>query len=399
MEITTVTWDQKMFRYRMRLAIGALAGFCLALFACAFPALAQNQPSAGAPSQQAPQSSTVPATSAAQAQVGLPAAPAVQADSDQEPTGMIAGSVVDKNGSPVFGATVTLTVAGKSFTQTTSTDEDGQYSFANVPAGAFQVSISAQSFETQSVPGTLVAGEYHALPPVTLVLAPVVTQIVVKPQSVIAQEQLKVQEHQRVLAVFPNFYVTYIPNPAPLDAHQKFQLAWKSTFDPVTFLVVGAGAGLEQVDGQFSGFGPGVQGYAKRYGAAYADVAIGTFLGDAVFPSLLKQDPRFFFKSSGSVKSRILYAIAASVMSKGDNGRWQPNYSNFLGDLSSAGLSNLYYPAQNRNGIALTFENVGINMGARAADYLVQEFLVPKLTFKFPFSHHEQHSAGKPGHF
>ena len=103
-----------------------------------------------------------------------------------------------------------------------------------------------------------------------------------------------------------------------------------------------------------------------------------------MFPSLLKQDPRFFYKSSGSVRSRILYALGASLMAKGDNGRWQPNYSNFLGDLASGGLSNLYYPPQDRNGVALTFENVGISMGARAADYLMQEFLVPKLTRKAP---------------
>jgi hypothetical protein len=234
------------------------------------------------------------------------------------------------------------------------------------------------------------------IPRVTLALAPLVTQIVVKPQKVIAQEQLKVQEQQRVLAILPNFYVTYLPNPAPLDAHQKFQLAWKSTFDPVTFLVVGAGAGLEQADGQFSGFGTGFQGYARRYGATYADVAIGGFLGDAVFPSLLKQDPRFFYKSSGSVGSRILYALAASLMAKGDNGRWQPNYSNFLGDFASGGLSNLYYPPQDRNGIALTFENVGISMGARAADYLMQEFVVPKLS-KSPFLHHEE-ATTNPNH-
>lgn len=312
---------------------------------------------------------------------------------------MIAGNIADKSGTAVFGATVTLTLPGKSFTRATETDEDGQFTFANVPPGPFQLSITAESFEPQTISGTLAPSEYHAIPHITLSLAPVVMQIVVKPQKVIAQEQLKVQEKQRVLAVFPNFYVTYVPHPAPLDAHQKFQLAWKSTFDPVTFLVVGAGAGLEQADGQFSGFGPGIEGYAKRYGATYADVAIGGFLGDAVFPSLLKQDPRFFYKSSGSVRSRILYALFASVMAKGDNGRWQPNYSNFLGDFASGGLSNLYYPAQDRNGIALTFENVGISMGARAADYLMQEFVVPRLT-KSPLLHHPHHeeATAPPNH-
>ncbi|MGH9717364.1 MAG: carboxypeptidase-like regulatory domain-containing protein [Candidatus Acidiferrales bacterium] len=261
--------------------------------------------------------------------------------------------------------------------------------------GPFQLSIRATDFKAQTISGTLAPGEYHTVPRIALTLVPVVTQVVVKPQSVIAHEQLQVEEKQRVLAVFPNFYVSYLSHRAPLNAHQKFQLAWKSTFDPVTFFVVGAGAGLQEADGQFSGFGSGPEGYAKRYGSTYADVAIGTFLGDAVFPSLFKQDPRFFYKSSGNVRSRILYALVTSVICKGDNGRWQPDYSNFLGDFASGGLSNLYYPPQDRNGIALTLENVGIGIGARAASNLVQEFLIPKLTFKSPFSHYHHH---QPSH-
>ena len=285
------------------------------------------------------------------------------------------------------GASVRLTRGNQSPTQSTVADDNGQFSFADLAPGPFQISITAGGFTPQTISGTLRTGDTQAVPRVTLSLATVVTQIVVKPQSVIAHEQIQQEEQQRVLGVVPNFYVTYLPNPAPLNAQQKFQLAWKSTFDPVTFLVVGIGAGLEQADGRFS-FGPGFEGYAKRYGATFANVSIGGFLGDAVFPSLLKQDPRFFYKSSGSVRSRILYALGASLMAKGDNGRWQPNYSNFLGDLASGGLSNLYYPPQDRNGVALTFENVGISMGARAADYLMQEFLVPKLTRKAPHFHH-----------
>ena len=134
----------------------------------------------------------------------------------------------------------------------------------------------------------------------------------------------------------------------------------------------------------FSGYGQGAQGYAKRYGAAFADVAIGTFLGSAVLPSLLKQDPRYFYKGTGSKTSRTLYAIANSVICKGDNGRWQVNYSNMLGNLAAGGISNLYYPAQNRNGAELTFENAAIGTGATAATNLVEEFLIRKLTPNIP---------------
>ena len=74
-------------------------------------------------------------------------------------------------------------------------------------------------------------------------------------------------------------------------------------------------------------------------------------LGGAVFPSLFKQDPRYFYKGTGSISSRALYAIANSVICKGDNERWQPNYSAILGGIAAGGISNLYYPASNRSGV------------------------------------------------
>jgi hypothetical protein len=316
--------------------------------------------------------------------------------SDQQPTGMIAGNIFDQSGTPVFGANVTLTTNGRSPSQAAQTDQDGRYFFPNVPPGPFQLAISATGFERQTISGTLDSGEYHTVARIQLALVPVVTQIVVKPQSVIAHEQLHVEEKQRVLGVLPNFYVTYLPNPAPLNAHQKFQLAWKSVFDPVTFFVVGASAGFQEVDGQYSGFDDGAAGYAERYGVNYGDIGIGTFLSDAVFPSIFKQDPRFYYKATGTVRARLLYALAAAVICKGDNGRWQPNYSEFAGDLASGAISNLYYPPQDRNGVALTFESAAIGIGAGAAANIVQEFIIPRLNVKSPFSHHRQHHQSQP---
>ncbi len=199
-------------------------------------------------------------------------------------------------------------------------------------------------------------------------------------QEQVAEDQIKVEEKQRLLGVFPNFYVSYNPNAVPLTAKQKFKLAWKATTDPVSFIVTGAVAGIEQADNAFSGYGQGAQGYAKRYGAAYADQVSGTFIGSAILPSLLKQDPRYFVKGTGSTKSRVLYAMANAVICKGDNRHWQPNYSFIIGDLAAGGLSNLYYPAKNRNGAALTFENTAIVIGAGAIGNIFQEFFLRKLT-------------------
>jgi hypothetical protein len=139
-------------------------------------------------------------------------------------------------------------------------------------------------------------------------------------------------------------------------------------------------AGIQQQQGSFSGYGPGAQGFAKRYGAAFAGDATDTLIGSAILPALLKQDPRYFYKGTGSKRSRFLYAIANSVICKGDNGRWQPNYSAVLGGLASGGIANLYYPAKDRNGVGLTFENALLGTVGTAATNVLQEFLIRKLT-------------------
>jgi hypothetical protein len=147
---------------------------------------------------------------------------------------------------------------------------------------------------------------------------------------------------------------------------------------------VGAIAGGDQATDRFSGYGQGAEGYAKRYGAAYADYITGTFIGGAILPSLFKQDPRYYYKGVGSTRSRFLYAVANAVICKGDNGHWQANYSNILGSLASGGISNLYYPASDRNGAALTFENALIGVGASAVVNVLQEFVIRKLTPNAP---------------
>jgi hypothetical protein len=195
----------------------------------------------------------------------------------------------------------------------------------------------------------------------------------------VAEEQIKEQEKQRVFGIVPNFYVTYDLDPVPLNARQKFQLAWKSTTDPVTFIGVGMLAGFEQAADEYSGYGQGMQGYAKRYGAAYADVFAGTFIGSAVLPSVLKQDPRYFYRGTGSTRSRIGYAMANSVMCRGDNQRWQPNYSTIVGAFAAGGISYLYYPSSDRSATLLV-QNSLLKIAESSLAGIFQEFVVRRLT-------------------
>ncbi len=351
----------------LNLGPGSLVSLILMILCCSLPALAE--------SKQAAQEPATESTSGG--------------SSDQQLSGSIDGTVVDQTGAVVAGARITLT-RSQSPKQETLSGRDGQFSFANIPPGPFQLTIASDGFAAQSSSGILRPGEVHVVLPIALAVAATITEVQVMPsQEEIAEEQIKDQEKQRVMGFIPNFYVSYVPNAVPLNSRQKFRLALKTSFDPVTFGLNGASAGIQQATNSFSGYGQGVQGYAKRYGASYADFVTGTFIGSAILPSLLKQDPRYFYKGTGSKRSRILYAIANAVICKGDNGNWQPNYSSVLGSVASAGISNSYYPAGNR-GVALTFENALMETGENAAGNLLQEFLIRKLTPNLPNHQHDK---------
>ena len=169
---------------------------------------------------------------------------------------------------------------------------------------------------------------------------------------------------------------------------QQFELAWKSVIDPFTFMGAAALAGFQQGTDDFAAYGQGAQGYAKRFGAAYTDVVSGTFIGSAILPSLLKQDPRYFYKGTGSPRSRILYALASTVICKGDNKRWQPNYSAILGSFATGGISYLYYPASERDAKGLVVQSSLIRIGEGAFENVLQEFLIRRLTPRL--QHHQR---------
>jgi hypothetical protein len=298
--------------------------------------------------------------------------------------GFINGTVTDQTGAAVAGAEVKL-IREASPSRAVSTTEDGQFSFVNIDPGPFQLAIASTGFATQAFSGTLRSGETFAVPRIALIVATASTEMRVTPATVdVAQDEIKVEEQQRVFGVLPNFYVSYVANAAPLSTRQKFQLAWKTSIDPVSFAVNGVVAGIEQAQDNFGGYGQGAKGYAERYGAAYGNFVIGTYIGSAILPSILKQDPRYFYKGTGSKHSRILNALAQSVICKGDNGHWQANYSGLIGGLAASGISNIYYAPRDRDGVGFTFENALIGVGTTAVTNLLQEFVVRKWTQSRP---------------
>ena len=295
----------------------------------------------------------------------------------------LGGSVLDAGGNMLPGARVEITMAGVDLVETS--DTAGEFHAVGLPAGIYTIRVQAAGFTREMQTGSLVAGEQITLLPIELRTDGSVTAVTVyATQHDAAQAEIHAEEKQRVLGIIPNFYVVYSRHPVPLSAGQKFHLAWRSTLDPVSFLATGFVAGYEQAGNQFSGYGQGASGYGKRYAASFADGAIGGLISGAVLPVIFHQDPRYYYQGTGSKKSRTWHAITSVVITHGDNGRQQFNYSNVLGAFASAGISNLYYPASDRNGAGLTIANAATGLGFGAFSAVMQEIVVRKLTPHLP---------------
>ena len=361
------------------LGLGKLVWLSVPVLLCGFPAWPQQ------PMEQT-------AKSALADSQGTQSSAGEQQHAEHQ-AGSISGKVVDQSGANIAGAVVNLVRDGQSPGLEVTSDEDGQFSFSNVPPGPFHLTISSPDLASHEFSGTVQSGEAYVTPLFMLVIPTQVTEVHVEgltPEE-LAEVQIKEQEKQRVFGVIPSFYVSYEPNAAPLKAKHKFGLAWKSASDPITLVGVGVLAGIYQAADRWSAYGQGAQGYAKRYGASYTDVFAATFIGGAVMPSILKQDPRYFYKGSGSKRSRILYAVTSSVKCKGDNGRWQPNYSNIIGSFAGAGLETLYLPENDRRGSGFLVSSALIRLGETSLAGVLQEFLFSKVTPNRP-----RRSASQP---
>jgi len=296
--------------------------------------------------------------------------------------GGIRGTVVDTSDDPIPGATVVLQgPAGDRLTAVTK--DDGGFAFDQAPAGvAYQITVTAEGFADWSSSITVEPGQNKTLPAIKLRILAVQRAVTVSYSSKeVAAQQLKVEEQQRVLGVIPNIYVVYEPHPEPLTTRMKFHMAYKSLTNPFFFARTAAWAGVQQARNNPEEWRQGAEGYGKRLGAGFADGVTGTLITNAILPSLLHQDPRYFYQGSGTKKSRALHAMLAAFVCKGDNGAWQPNYSQWGGSLIGYSISTAYYPRSDRTA-AHVFQTFGIDMGLHVAGSLAQEFILGKFTSK-----------------
>lgn len=293
--------------------------------------------------------------------------------------GTILGTVVDVNGGVVPGAQVVLNGTAPSDRQSVIADANGFFQFRNLRPGVpYRVTISSPDFaDWTSQEIRLEPGQFFALSGISLHVSTVqITVSAVTPEQ-IATQQIKVEEQQRVLGIIPNFYVTYDKHPAPLTAKLKFQLAFRALIDPVTLGGFALNATIYQAIDypQYSG---GFKGYGQRLGATFAGGYTNVVVGDAILPSLLHQDPRYYYQGTGTTRSRLMHALWSPFITTGDNGRREINYSNIGGDLASGAIANAYYPDSER-GVGLVLRSTLIGASGRAANAIVQEFVLTKI--------------------
>jgi len=295
--------------------------------------------------------------------------------------GSIVGTVTDVYGDIVPGAKVVLDGPRPEDRQTALADDNAFFQFKGVkPGGPYRITISLDGFATfTSTEQTLNPGQQLIVTGIGLKVEGGVTTVNAIVSSVeLATEQVKIEETQRVLGIFPNFYVAYDTNAVPLTTKLKFQLAIRSSIDPMTFVGSAFLAGINQA-ADTPNYVEGAKGYGQRMGATYADGLSDILFGGAILPSIFHQDPRYFYQGTGSHKSRLMHAIDSEFMARSDNGQWEPNYSSIGGDLISGALSETYYPHSNR-GAGLLLNVALTDTAARIANNVVQEFILRKFT-------------------
>lgn len=203
------------------------------------------------------------------------------------------------------------------------------------------------------------------------------------------KEIQKKEQSQRILGLAPQFGTTSRMNAPPLTTGEKFHLFVKGAFDPFQWAAAGLQAGLSQAENEFPGYGQGAAGYGKRYGASLTDQVSSNFFANFAYPTLLKEDPRYFRLGQGSIKHRIFYSLAQEFVCHTDKGGRSFNWSNVLGAFTSGTLSNAYYPSTDR-GVGLTMSRSTIALAYGAVGGLVDEFWVD-ISHKLFHKHSDSH--------
>ena len=190
---------------------------------------------------------------------------------------------------------------------------------------------------------------------------------------------------KRIFWIIPNFRTSpTLAEYKPISPKEKFKIAAMDTFDRGTFALAAAFAGEHQISNATPSFGQGVQGYARYLGTAYADFAIGNFMTEGIYPTILHQDPRYFRRGRGSGLSRLGYAVGQIFWTHTDSGGTQFNFSEVVGNSTAVAISQAYYPNNRTAADAIT--SLGTQLAVDTAANILKEFW-PDLSRKFSKTH------------
>ena len=312
-------------------------------------------------------------------------------DSQQSASASITGTVLDSNHEVLPGAQVIAAGQLDSTFRTVEAGSNGQFEFIGLPADIYQLKVTApgmNAFTSSEI--SLNGGETRIVSVTLSVFGGAISVTVSGDTNEVAEQQVKIAVRQRIGGIVPNFYSSYDWNAPPMRAKQKLKLSFRSIIDPVSLLTIAGTSGVQQYRNTSPEYGGGIGGYGKRYAANLADNVTGVLLSRGVYPSIFHQDPRYFYKGTGSIHSRLLYAISAAVIARGDDGRWKPNYSHVLGNFSAAGISNFYYPASDRGASLVLFNGLSAT-ASTAFSNVLREFVFKRVT-----SHVPRDENGKP---
>ena len=355
---------------------------CAPILLYAFPLVAMAQ---GPVATLYPGSSTLPETPLPQGGVQNGGGPAIPT----EGSASLSGFVLDTRGAAITDAQVRLMTNDGLRRGTVFSGDNGAFTFGKLSPGSYLITVEAKGFGPfTSAEISVATHEDVNMPPISLTVSAATTDVTVRPIEVIAAEQIKEEEHQRVFGVIPNFYTSYTYDAVPLTTKQKYSLAAREELDWTTFVGAGIASGVQQANNSYAGYGQGAAGYGKRYAAAFGDGLFINFFSHAVYPSIFHQDPRYFYQGSGTIKSRALHAASFAIFTRGDHRQRVPNYSYIFAIMTTGALANLYYPHADR-GAHLVFTTAALGIAGRAGGTILREFLLKPLTTNV-------HGNGKP---
>jgi len=299
---------------------------------------------------------------------------------------VVNGTVTDSTGALIPGARVEIDSLTPQDSRTVQAGNDGTFQLTALKPGVtYVVHVGTEGAAPwTSDPIILQPEQIVTLNNIRLKLGTTDSITVVASRSDVATAQVQLETQQRVFGVLPNFYTVYDgAHTVPLTAKLKFQLATRTAFNPVTIAGVAFMAGVKQAS-RTPNYQLGAKGYGERFGSTAATGISDIMIGGAVLPSLLHQDPRYFYQGTGSTRSRLLHALSAAVVAHGDNGRSQFNASSIGGDLAASGLQMAYYPQSNRS-VSVVFGQFAVATAERTLNSVLQEFLFPRLTSRAKF--------------